>query len=102
MKFFTKLDQLIEFYKKENMGLVTHLQYPVPLEEEDAGDEPEDETEGVLSPPELPPRNIPVSAGPCEAKEVPLSSENPRATEVSRPSLSETLFQRLQTMDTSG
>jgi len=102
MKFFTKLDQLIEFYKKENMGLVTHLQYPVPLEEEDAGDEPEDETEGVLSPPELPPRNIPVSAGPCEAKEVPLSSENLRATEVSRPSLSETLFQRLQAMDTSG
>lgn len=44
MRFFTKLDQLIEFYKKENMGLVTHLQYPVPLEEEDAGDEPEEET----------------------------------------------------------
>ncbi|XP_045650056.1 phosphatidylinositol 3,4,5-trisphosphate 5-phosphatase 1 isoform X2 [Ursus americanus] len=101
MRFFTKLDQLIEFYKKENMGLVTHLQYPVPLEEEDAGDEPEEET-GVLSPPELPPRNIPLSAGPCEAKEVPLSSENLRATEVSRPSLSETLFQRLQSMDTSG
>lgn len=44
MRFFTKLDQLIEFYKKENMGLVTHLQYPVPLEEEDAGDEPEEDT----------------------------------------------------------
>lgn len=44
MRFFTKLDQLIEFYKKENMGLVTHLQYPVPLEEEDPGDEPEEET----------------------------------------------------------
>lgn len=44
MRFFTKLDQLIEFYKKENMGLVTHLQYPVPLEEEEAGDEPEEET----------------------------------------------------------
>uniref|UniRef100_A0A452SUK1 phosphatidylinositol-3,4,5-trisphosphate 5-phosphatase n=1 Tax=Ursus americanus TaxID=9643 RepID=A0A452SUK1_URSAM len=103
MRFFTKLDQLIEFYKKENMGLVTHLQYPVPLEEEDAGDEPEEETgTSVLSPPELPPRNIPLSAGPCEAKEVPLSSENLRATEVSRPSLSETLFQRLQSMDTSG
>lgn len=43
MRFFTKLDQLIEFYKKENMGLVTHLQYPVPLEEEDAGDEPEED-----------------------------------------------------------
>ncbi|XP_047577344.1 phosphatidylinositol 3,4,5-trisphosphate 5-phosphatase 1 isoform X2 [Lutra lutra] len=102
MRFFTKLDQLIEFYKKENMGLVTHLQYPVPLEEEEAGDEPEEETESVLSPPELPPRNIPLFAGPCEAKDVPLSSENVRATEVSKPSLSETLFQRLQSMDTSG
>ncbi|XP_037380140.1 phosphatidylinositol 3,4,5-trisphosphate 5-phosphatase 1 [Talpa occidentalis] len=102
MKYFTKLDQLIEFYRKENMGLVTHLQYPVPLEEDDAGDEPEEETEAVLSPPELPPRNIPLSTGPSEAKESPVSTENPRATEVSRPSLSETLFQRLQSMDTSG
>uniref|UniRef100_A0A452F6F1 phosphatidylinositol-3,4,5-trisphosphate 5-phosphatase n=1 Tax=Capra hircus TaxID=9925 RepID=A0A452F6F1_CAPHI len=103
MRFFTKLDQLIEFYKKENMGLVTHLQYPVPLEEEDTGDEPEEETEGAMSPPELPPRNIiPLSVGPCEAKEAPASMEIPRAAEVSRPSLSETLFQRLQAMDTSG
>ncbi|XP_020930689.1 phosphatidylinositol 3,4,5-trisphosphate 5-phosphatase 1 isoform X1 [Sus scrofa] len=102
MRFFTKLDQLIEFYKKENMGLVTHLQYPVPLEEEDACDEPEEETEGVLSPPELPPRNIPLSASPCETKEAPLPSEHLRAAEVSRPSLSETLLQRLQSMDTSG
>ncbi|XP_058155855.1 phosphatidylinositol 3,4,5-trisphosphate 5-phosphatase 1 [Dasypus novemcinctus] len=102
MRFFTKLDQLIEFYKKENMGLVTHLQYPVPLEEEDTGDEPEEETELVLSPPELPPRNIPLPAGPCEAKEAPASSENARAAEVGRPALSETLLQRLQTMDSSG
>ncbi|XP_058556905.1 phosphatidylinositol 3,4,5-trisphosphate 5-phosphatase 1 isoform X3 [Neofelis nebulosa] len=104
MRFFTKLDQLIEFYKKENMGLVTHLQYPVPLEEEDAGDEPEEDTEGVLSPPELPPRNIPLPAGPCEAKEAPASSENLRATEdwKSWSSLSELLFQRLQSIDTSG
>lgn len=29
-------------------------------------------------------------------------SENLRVAEVSRPSLSETLFQRLQSMDTSG
>nr|XP_051690127.1 phosphatidylinositol 3,4,5-trisphosphate 5-phosphatase 1 [Oryctolagus cuniculus] len=102
MRFFTKLDQLIEFYKKENMGLVTHLQYPVPLEEEDAGDEPEEDTESVVSPPELPPRNIPLSAGPCEPKELPLLVENSRAPEVSRPSLSEMLLQRLQSMDTSG
>nr|P97573.1 RecName: Full=Phosphatidylinositol 3,4,5-trisphosphate 5-phosphatase 1; AltName: Full=Inositol polyphosphate-5-phosphatase D; AltName: Full=Phosphatidylinositol-4,5-bisphosphate 5-phosphatase; AltName: Full=SH2 domain-containing inositol 5'-phosphatase 1; Short=SH2 domain-containing inositol phosphatase 1; Short=SHIP-1 [Rattus norvegicus]AAB40610.1 inositol polyphosphate 5' phosphatase Ship [Rattus norvegicus] len=102
MRFFTKLDQLIEFYKKENMGLVTHLQFPVPLEEEDAIDEPEEDTESVMSPPELPPRNIPVSGGPCEAKDLPLPTENPRAPEVTRLSLSETLFQRLQSMDTSG
>jgi hypothetical protein len=44
MRFFTKLDQLIDFYKKENMGLVTHLQYPVPLEEEDTTDDPEEDT----------------------------------------------------------
>lgn len=44
MRFFTKLDQLIEFYRKENMGLVTHLQFPVPLEEEDAIDEAEEDT----------------------------------------------------------
>ncbi|XP_004868143.1 phosphatidylinositol 3,4,5-trisphosphate 5-phosphatase 1 isoform X2 [Heterocephalus glaber] len=102
VRYFTKLDQLIEFYKKENMGLVTHLQYPVPLEEEDAGDDPEEDTESVTSPPELPPRNIPFSAGPCETKELPVPAENLRAPEASRPSLSETLFQRLQTMDTSG
>lgn len=58
--------------------------------------------ESVMSPPELPPRNIPVSSGPCEAKDPPLPLENPRAPEVTRPSLSETLFQRLQSMDTSG
>lgn len=58
--------------------------------------------ESVMSPPELPPRNIPVSFGPCEAKDPPLPLENPRAPEVTRPSLSETLFQRLQSMDTSG
>ncbi|XP_040828248.1 phosphatidylinositol 3,4,5-trisphosphate 5-phosphatase 1 isoform X3 [Ochotona curzoniae] len=98
MRFFTKLDQLIEFYKKENMGLVTHLQYPVPLEEEDAGDEPEEDTEGITSPPELPPRNI-LS---YETKEFPASLESARAPEVNRPSPSETLLQRLQTVDTSG
>ncbi|XP_006893594.1 PREDICTED: phosphatidylinositol 3,4,5-trisphosphate 5-phosphatase 1 [Elephantulus edwardii] len=102
MRLFTKLDQLIEFYRKENMGLVTHLQYPVPLEEEDTGDEPEEETECGTAPPELPPRNIPLSAGPCEAKEAALSVENAHGPEVSRPTLSETLLQRLQSMDTSG
>ncbi|XP_054979402.1 phosphatidylinositol 3,4,5-trisphosphate 5-phosphatase 1 isoform X2 [Sorex araneus] len=102
MRLFTKLDQLIEFYRKENMGLVTHLQYPVPQEEEEGGEEPEEEPEGVLCPPELPPRNIPPAAGPLEAKEPPVAVENVRAAEGGRPSLSETLLQRLQTTDTSG
>ncbi|XP_004637459.2 phosphatidylinositol 3,4,5-trisphosphate 5-phosphatase 1 isoform X1 [Octodon degus] len=102
VRYFTKLDQLIEFYKKENMGLVTHLQYPVPLEEEDTGDDAEEDMESVTSPPELPPRNIPLSVGPCETKELPVPAENARAPEASRPTLSETLFQRLQSMDTSG
>uniref|UniRef100_A0A5F8GEZ3 phosphatidylinositol-3,4,5-trisphosphate 5-phosphatase n=1 Tax=Monodelphis domestica TaxID=13616 RepID=A0A5F8GEZ3_MONDO len=101
VRFFTSLDQLIEFYKKENMGLVTHLQYPVPIEEEEAGDELEEETEFFLSPPELPPRNLPLSSGASEAKEV-LPPDNSRVMEPSKLSLSETLLQRFQGMDTSG
>uniref|UniRef100_A0A4X2M796 phosphatidylinositol-3,4,5-trisphosphate 5-phosphatase n=1 Tax=Vombatus ursinus TaxID=29139 RepID=A0A4X2M796_VOMUR len=102
VRFFTSLDQLIEFYKKENMGLVTHLQYPVPLEEEDAGDELEEETEFFISPPELPPRNLPPASGSSEAKEVALPADNSRVMEHSALSLSETLLQRLQGLDTSG
>ncbi|XP_048200436.1 phosphatidylinositol 3,4,5-trisphosphate 5-phosphatase 1 [Perognathus longimembris pacificus] len=103
MRLFAKLDQLIEFYKKENMGLVTHLQYPVPLEEEDAAEDPEEDMESAVSPPELPPRNIPPPAGPCDAKEPPPPpAEGPRGSEGSRPGLAETLLQRLQSTDTSG
>ncbi|XP_072496627.1 phosphatidylinositol 3,4,5-trisphosphate 5-phosphatase 1 isoform X1 [Notamacropus eugenii] len=102
VRFFTSLDQLIEFYKKENMGLVTHLQYPVPLEEEEAGDEVEEETEFFISPPELPPRNLPLASGSSEAKEVALPVDNSRVMEHSPLSLSETLLQRLQGLDTSG
>lgn len=54
--------------------------------------------EGITSPPELPPRNI-LS---YETKEFPASLESARAPEVNRPSPSETLLQRLQTVDTSG
>lgn len=43
MKCFDNLEELIEFYKKENMGLVWHLKYPVPREEEEAADEPEED-----------------------------------------------------------
>lgn len=43
MKYFDTLEELIEFYKKEYMGLVWHLKYAVQREEEDAGDEPEED-----------------------------------------------------------
>ncbi|XP_074045804.1 phosphatidylinositol 3,4,5-trisphosphate 5-phosphatase 1 isoform X2 [Macrotis lagotis] len=102
VRFFTSLDQLIEFYRKENMGLVTHLQYPVPLEEEEAGDELEEETEFFISPPELPPRNLPLTSGSSETKEVTVTLDNSRVMEHNPLSLSETLLQRLQGLDTSG
>uniref|UniRef100_G3VUI8 phosphatidylinositol-3,4,5-trisphosphate 5-phosphatase n=1 Tax=Sarcophilus harrisii TaxID=9305 RepID=G3VUI8_SARHA len=112
VRFFISLDQLIEFYKKENMGLVTHLQYPVPQEEEEAGDELEEETgerdeleeetEFFISPPELPPRNLPLAPGSSEVKEVVPPADNSRVMEQSTLSLSETLLQRLQGLDTSG
>lgn len=38
IRFFSVVSELVEAYYKENMGLVTHLQYPVQKEEE-----PEDE-----------------------------------------------------------
>jgi len=43
VKYFDNLEELIEFYKKENMGLVWHLKYPVQREEEEAADEPEED-----------------------------------------------------------
>lgn len=44
MKYFQNLEELIDYYKKENMGLVWHLKYPVPREEEEAADELEEDT----------------------------------------------------------
>lgn len=43
VKYFENLEELIEYYKKENMGLVWHLKYPVPREEEEAADELEED-----------------------------------------------------------
>lgn len=43
MKYFENLVELIEFYKKENMGLVWHLKYPVLREVEEPSDEPEED-----------------------------------------------------------
>lgn len=43
MQYFNNLDELIEFYKKENMGLIRNLKFPVPREEEEPTDEPEED-----------------------------------------------------------
>uniref|UniRef100_A0A7M4EPC4 phosphatidylinositol-3,4,5-trisphosphate 5-phosphatase n=1 Tax=Crocodylus porosus TaxID=8502 RepID=A0A7M4EPC4_CROPO len=100
VKYFDTLEELIEFYKKEYMGLVWHLKYAVQREEEDAGDEPEEDADPVPTPPLLPPRNFLVVLPPSETKEVSPLNESSRA-EVSKMSLSETLLQRLQYQDTS-
>ncbi|XP_014377739.1 phosphatidylinositol 3,4,5-trisphosphate 5-phosphatase 1 isoform X1 [Alligator sinensis] len=101
VKYFDTLEELIEFYKKEYMGLVWHLKYAVQREEEDAGDEPEEDADPVPTPPLLPPRNFLVVLPPSETKEVSPLNETSRVPEISKMSLSETLLQRLQYQDTS-
>uniref|UniRef100_A0A8C8AJ85 phosphatidylinositol-3,4,5-trisphosphate 5-phosphatase n=1 Tax=Otus sunia TaxID=257818 RepID=A0A8C8AJ85_9STRI len=101
VKYFETLEELIEFYKKENMGLVWHLKYPVPREEEEAADEQEEDADLVPTPPILPPRNILMALPSSETKEVSSLPENSRVADVNKLSLSETLLQRLQYQDTS-
>ncbi|NXJ14699.1 SHIP1 phosphatase, partial [Odontophorus gujanensis] len=101
VKYFDNLEELIEFYKKENMGLVWHLKYPVPREEEEAADEPEEDADQVPTPPILPPRNILMALPGSETKDVSSLPENSRVADVNKLSLSETLLQRLQYQDTS-
>uniref|UniRef100_A0A8C0J0Q9 phosphatidylinositol-3,4,5-trisphosphate 5-phosphatase n=1 Tax=Chelonoidis abingdonii TaxID=106734 RepID=A0A8C0J0Q9_CHEAB len=101
VKYFDNLDELIEFYKKENMGLVWHLRYPVQREEEEAADEPEEDADPVPTPPILPPRPFLVALPASEMKEASPLNENSKVAEVSKLSLSETLLQRLQSQDTS-
>ncbi|NWT73966.1 SHIP1 phosphatase, partial [Prunella himalayana] len=101
VKYFQNLEELIEYYKKENMGLVWHLKYPVPREEEEAADELEEDTDLVPIPPVLPPRNILMALPSSETKEGSSLPENSRAADVNKLSLPETLLQRLQYQDTS-
>ncbi|XP_049659468.1 phosphatidylinositol 3,4,5-trisphosphate 5-phosphatase 1 isoform X3 [Accipiter gentilis] len=101
VKYFENLEELIEYYKKENMGLVWHLKYPVPREEEEAADELEEDADLVPTPPILPPRNILMALPSSETKEVSSLPENSRVADVNKLSLSETLLQRLQYQDTS-
>ncbi|NWV40901.1 SHIP1 phosphatase, partial [Grantiella picta] len=101
VKYFQNLEELIEYYKKENMGLVWHLKYPVPREEEEVADELEEGTDLVPTPPILPPRNILMALPSSETKEVSSLPENSRVADMNKLSLSETLLQRLQYQDTS-
>uniref|UniRef100_A0A8C3MHN4 phosphatidylinositol-3,4,5-trisphosphate 5-phosphatase n=1 Tax=Geospiza parvula TaxID=87175 RepID=A0A8C3MHN4_GEOPR len=101
VKYFQNLEELIDYYKKENMGLVWHLKYPVPREEEEAADELEEDADLVPTPPVLPPRNILMALPSSETKEVSSLPENSRVADVNKLSLSETLLQRLQYQDTS-
>ncbi|NXM91483.1 SHIP1 phosphatase, partial [Oenanthe oenanthe] len=101
VKYFQNLEELIEYYKKENMGLVWHLKYPVPREEEEAADELEEDTDLVPTPPVLPPRNILMALPSSETKEVSSLPENSRVADVNKLSLPETLLHRLQCQDTS-
>ncbi|XP_062306848.1 phosphatidylinositol 3,4,5-trisphosphate 5-phosphatase 1 [Osmerus eperlanus] len=93
IRFFSVLPELVEAYYSPNMGLVTHLQYPVPKEEE-----PEEEPEQVSLPPQLPRRNFGLSA--IEGKEGG-SAGDARGADVTSLSLTDTYLQRLQHMDMS-
>lgn len=101
VQYFNNLDELIEFYKKENMGLIRNLKFPVPREEEEPTDEPEEDMDPVPLPPILPPRCVSIPPLMSETKEDISGNENTPMTEVAKPTLSETLLQRLQHQDTS-
>ncbi|NWR91088.1 SHIP1 phosphatase, partial [Furnarius figulus] len=101
VKYFENLEELIEFYKKGNMGLIWHLKYPVPREEEEAADELEEDADLVPTPPILPPRNIIMALPSGDTKEVSSLPEHSRVADITKLSLSETLLQRLQYQDTS-
>ncbi|XP_044054159.1 phosphatidylinositol 3,4,5-trisphosphate 5-phosphatase 1 isoform X2 [Siniperca chuatsi] len=87
IRFFSMLPELVEAYYNPNMGLVTHLQYPVQREEE-VDEEPE--TNNL--PPQLPPRNFAAN----DVKDSDLKS-----SEQACKSLSDTCLMRLQHMDLS-
>uniref|UniRef100_A0A671SZU2 phosphatidylinositol-3,4,5-trisphosphate 5-phosphatase n=1 Tax=Sinocyclocheilus anshuiensis TaxID=1608454 RepID=A0A671SZU2_9TELE len=95
IRFFSVLPDLVEAYYKENMGLVTHLQYAVQKEEE-----PEEEPDTISHlPPQLPPRNI--TSNECKDGHSDSSRGTDRGTELARPSISDTYIQRLQQIDIS-
>ncbi|MEQ2289100.1 hypothetical protein AMECASPLE_029609 [Ameca splendens] len=80
------LPELVEAYHSPNMGLVTHLQYPVQREEE-----VEEEQESNNHPPQLPPRNFTADGKESESK----------TSEQATKSLLDTYLTRLQHIDLS-
>nr|XP_033814736.1 phosphatidylinositol 3,4,5-trisphosphate 5-phosphatase 1 [Geotrypetes seraphini] len=100
MMYFDNLEDLIEYYKKGNMGLVTNLQYAVQPEEE-ISEEADDDSEFIKAPPNLPPRNIPMPTVVGDGKESQNVSESAKVSEGNKATVSETLLQRLQSLDTS-
>uniref|UniRef100_A0A671UQH0 phosphatidylinositol-3,4,5-trisphosphate 5-phosphatase n=1 Tax=Sparus aurata TaxID=8175 RepID=A0A671UQH0_SPAAU len=87
IRFFSMLPELVEAYYSPNMGLITHLQYPVQREEE-ADEEPESND----LPPQLPPRNF----SPNDLKD-----GDQKSPESACKSLSDTYLMRLQHVDLS-
>uniref|UniRef100_A0A8C7LSZ9 phosphatidylinositol-3,4,5-trisphosphate 5-phosphatase n=1 Tax=Oncorhynchus mykiss TaxID=8022 RepID=A0A8C7LSZ9_ONCMY len=83
IQLFSVLSDLVETFYSPNMGLATHLQFPVQKEEE-----PEEEP--VKCPPQLPPRN---------SKEI--QGGDSRGSELACSSLGDTYLQRLQHIDMS-
>ncbi|KAJ8279444.1 hypothetical protein COCON_G00065100 [Conger conger] len=94
IRFFTVINDLVEEYRKENLGLVTHLQFAVQNE-----CETEDEPEPGSMPPQLPPRNI--SGGPCVSDAKESYGDSSKGFEPALASISETYIQRLQHIDIS-
>ncbi|KAM6963111.1 phosphatidylinositol 3,4,5-trisphosphate 5-phosphatase 1 [Aplochiton taeniatus] len=90
IRFFSVLAELVEAYYNPNMGLVTHLQFPVQNEEL----EPEEEPEPSNLPPQLPPRNF-----SNDTKDTP--SDSGMGLELTGSFLSDTYLQRLQYVDMS-
>ncbi|KAI3369061.1 hypothetical protein L3Q82_026030, partial [Scortum barcoo] len=86
IRFFSMLPELVEAYYSPNMGLITHLQYPVQREEE-----VDEEPESNNLPPQLPPRNFTADGKDSDAK----------SSDQACKSLSDTHLIRLQHMDLS-
>ncbi|KAM9503403.1 phosphatidylinositol 3,4,5-trisphosphate 5-phosphatase 1-like [Salvelinus alpinus] len=94
IRFFSVLADLVETYYSPNMGLATHLQFPVQKEEE-----PEEEPDPVKYPPQLPPRNFSGGLSANGSKET--HGGESQTSELACASLRDTYLQRLQHLDMS-